>query len=138
MDDAAVIAPVILKHLSSALEKSKFQFGTDAAAATINKIRNILISRHVDIYICDGSKKDKLPVVTWRAVLEEISEESNPDLRPESTLTDTPFAYYFTVSNLYSLPENKWMFIDRFWGVRKKDCYQPDYNPRKPTLVRLI
>jgi hypothetical protein len=138
MADVALLAPVPVEHLRSALEKpnpeARAVFSTNRSN-TLDKLEKLLGGQRTEVYICDGAPKGK---VTWRATFERLVDPADTKYRPESTKTDTPSNTYYEVSNLRHLPESEWISVDQFCGHGKAGHYAANYRPRTPTLVNPI
>jgi len=137
MADVALLAPVPIEHLRSAVGNSKSNgraiFSTDRGE-TLEKLVKLSGEQTTKVYIYASGTSIK-GRVTWCATFEGIRDQPNSEYRPGSTKTDTKSDSYYEVSDLRQLPEDQWIPIERFSGHGKPGHYASNYNPRRPTLV---
>lgn len=137
--DIALLAPIPLRHLESALVIHKdckmAAFGSDKSDVfrELDKVRN---KQPVDVYIYASHADGHFdPEITWVARYIRSAEHCDRNLRPSSTITDTPFRIYWIVDELRR-ERKEHLRVAKLIGYGKDKQYGPKFVPKGPMLIK--
>jgi hypothetical protein len=144
--DVALLAPVPKVHLDSAKQNNmkKVAFGTDCydVLQRLDEIRcgkNGKGGEDVEVYVYASHVEGHDNVVTWKGryvgYVESVGgRHPNPELRPPSTVTDTPWMLFWEVEDLTAIGDER--KIGALYGHKNSAPYGNSFRPHGPTIIK--
>jgi hypothetical protein len=135
----ALLAPVPSHHLLSAKKVVEayemVAFGSNKFEV-FRKLDKESNGGSADVYIyashADGSFD---PKVSWIARYRGSGEKCDPKLRPESTISDSPFGIYWIVDELREVELQQCLRVADLRGFGKNKPYGSKFVPEGPVLI---